>query len=107
MLGIARVSLELLLRVHVRFFSFVNLAMALASWIILMRAARRTANPKLRSQVRTIRFGLGVSLLVLTSAPLDLPVGALRAREEFFELHDADLALEPWEAEMLLRELEP
>jgi ATP/maltotriose-dependent transcriptional regulator MalT/DNA-binding SARP family transcriptional activator len=49
----------------------------------------------------------GVSLLVLTSAPLDLPVDALRAREEFLELHDADLALEPSEAEVLLRELAP
>ncbi len=49
----------------------------------------------------------GVSLLVLTSAPLDLPVDALRARGEFFELHEADLALEPSEAEALLRELAP
>ena len=49
----------------------------------------------------------GVSLLVCTSAPLDLPVEALRAREEFCELHDADLALEPSEAEVLVREFAP
>jgi sigma-B regulation protein RsbU (phosphoserine phosphatase) len=68
--GLLRVALELLLRIHVRFFSFVNLALALASWTILMRAAQRTANPKLRSQVRTIRFGLGLSLALYSGGAL-------------------------------------
>ena len=69
-LGVVRVGLELLLRVHVRFFSFVNLAMALGSWLILMRAAQRTTNSKLRSQVRMIRFGLGVSLALYSGGAL-------------------------------------
>ncbi len=65
-----RVGLDLLLRVHVRFFSFVNLAMAAASWVLLLRSARRTMNPKLRAQVRTIGLGLGVSLALYSGGDL-------------------------------------
>ena len=67
---ILRVGIELLVRFHVRFFSFVNLAMAVTSWLLLMRSARRTLNPKLRSQVRTIRLGLGISLALYSGGEL-------------------------------------
>jgi serine phosphatase RsbU (regulator of sigma subunit) len=68
--GLIRVGLELLLRIHVRFFSFVNLTMAAASWMLLMRSARRTPNPKLRSQVSTIRLGIGLSLALYSGGHL-------------------------------------
>ncbi len=65
-----QVGLDLLLRFHVRFFSFINLAMAIASWVLLMRSARRAASPKLRVQVRTIGLGLGVSLALYSGGEL-------------------------------------
>jgi serine phosphatase RsbU (regulator of sigma subunit) len=68
--GVVRVGLELLLRIHVRFFSFINLSMAVLSWILLMRSARRTPNPKLRSQVRMIRLGIGLSLALYSGGDL-------------------------------------
>jgi sigma-B regulation protein RsbU (phosphoserine phosphatase) len=68
--GIVRVAVGLILRVHVRFFSFVNLAMAVTSWVLLMRSARRTLNPKLRAQVRTIRLGIGISLALYSGGEL-------------------------------------
>ncbi len=67
---ILRVGVDLLLRIHVRFFSFVNLAMAVASWVFLMRSARRTRNPKLKAQVRMIRLGLGISLALYSGGEL-------------------------------------
>lgn len=69
-LGLVRIALELLFRVHVRFFSVVNLAMAVLSWGLLMRSSRRTLNPKLRAQVRTIRAGLGLSLALYSGGEL-------------------------------------
>ncbi|MCA9754017.1 MAG: SpoIIE family protein phosphatase, partial [Gemmatimonadetes bacterium] len=78
--GLMRYTLEVLLRAHVRFFSFVNLAMAVASVAILMRSARTTRNPKLRAQVRTIQGGLGFALVfysagALLPAVFGLPIG--------------------------------
>jgi len=69
-LGLVRIALELLFRVHVRFFSVVNLAMAVTSWVLLMRSAQRTLNPKLRAQVRTIRLGIGLSLALYSGGEL-------------------------------------
>jgi serine phosphatase RsbU (regulator of sigma subunit) len=68
--GLLRVSLELMFRAHVRFFSFVNLAMAVTSWILLLQSSRRALNPKLRSQVKAIRVGLGFSLGLYSAAEL-------------------------------------
>jgi serine phosphatase RsbU (regulator of sigma subunit) len=65
-----RIALELLFRAHVRFFSFVNLAMAAASWILLLRSSQRVTNPRLRSQVRTIRLGLGLTLALYSGGEL-------------------------------------
>ena len=68
----------------------------------------RESEPVLEMVARLAEHApMGVSLLVLSSAPLDLPLDALRAREEFFKLHDTDLALEPREVEVLLREFAP
>ncbi|NNE43559.1 MAG: hypothetical protein HKN12_05080, partial [Gemmatimonadetes bacterium] len=69
-LGVVRIALELLFRAHVRFFSSVNLAMAIASWAFLLRSSQRALNPKLRSQVRAIRIGLGFSLGLYSAAEL-------------------------------------
>ncbi|MGQ0721304.1 MAG: PP2C family protein-serine/threonine phosphatase [Candidatus Eiseniibacteriota bacterium] len=68
--GVLHVGLELAFKAHVRFFSFVNLAMAATSWFLLMGSSRRTTNPKLRSQVRTIRLGLGLSLALYSGGEL-------------------------------------
>jgi sigma-B regulation protein RsbU (phosphoserine phosphatase) len=68
--GILHVGLEFAFKAHVRFFSFVNLAMAATSWFLLMGSSRRTTNPKLRSQVRTIRMGLGLSLALYSGGEL-------------------------------------
>lgn len=65
-----RVGLGLLLDIHVRFFSFINLAMAAASWLLLLRSARRTVNPKLRAQVQTLGLGLAVSLALYSGGDL-------------------------------------
>jgi sigma-B regulation protein RsbU (phosphoserine phosphatase) len=65
-----RLGLGLLLDIHVRFFSFINLSMAVASWALLVRSAQRTPNPKLRAQVRTIALGLGVSLALYSGGDL-------------------------------------
>ncbi|HET9886430.1 MAG TPA: hypothetical protein VFR10_02865, partial [bacterium] len=67
---LVRLGLDLLLDIHVRFFSFINLAMAGTSWAILVRNAQRTLNPKLRAQVRTIALGLGVSLALYSGGDL-------------------------------------
>ena len=67
---LVRLGLELLLNIHARFFSFINLAMAAASWALLVRSAQRTLNPKLRAQVRTIALGLGVSLALYSGGDL-------------------------------------
>jgi sigma-B regulation protein RsbU (phosphoserine phosphatase) len=64
------IGIDLLFRAHVRFFSFVNLAMAVTSWVLLMRSARRTRNPRLKSQVRMIRLGLGISLALYSGGEL-------------------------------------
>ena len=69
-LGLAHFTLERLLRAHVRFFSFVNLAMAVTSVVLLMRSAHTTSNPKLRSQVRAIQRGFGFALLFYSSGEL-------------------------------------
>jgi sigma-B regulation protein RsbU (phosphoserine phosphatase) len=69
-LGLANFTLERLFRAHVRFFSFINLSMAIASVVILMRSAHTTSNPKLRSQVRAIQRGLGFALLFYSSGEL-------------------------------------
>ncbi|HMB68284.1 MAG TPA: hypothetical protein VKU85_03195, partial [bacterium] len=68
--NLLRIALELLFRAHVRFFSFVNLAMAAASWYLLLRSSRRVKNPRLRSQVRTIRLGLGLTLALYSGGEL-------------------------------------
>lgn len=57
-----RITSDLLLRIHVRFFSFVNFSMAVMSSLLLWRSIRKTLNPKLKSQVRTIAHGLSFSL---------------------------------------------
>ena len=62
--GLGRLAAELLLRIHVRFFSFVNLAMVGTSMVLLMRSARKTTNPKLRSQIGVIRYGLVFGLML-------------------------------------------
>lgn len=67
---LVRLGLDVLLNIHVRFFSFINLAMAGASWALLVRSAQRTLNPKLRAQVRTIALGLGVSLALYSGGDL-------------------------------------
>jgi sigma-B regulation protein RsbU (phosphoserine phosphatase) len=67
---LVRLGLDLLLEIHVRFFSFINLAMAGTSWALLVRSAQRTLNPKLRAQVRTIALGLGVSLALYSGGDL-------------------------------------
>lgn len=68
--GLAKVAVDLLLRIHVRFFSFVNLAMVATSMALLMRSARKTTNPKLRSQIGTIRYGLVFGLMLYTGGEL-------------------------------------
>jgi serine phosphatase RsbU (regulator of sigma subunit) len=60
--GVLKVGFELLLDVHVRFFSFVNFLMAATSVVLLWRSARATTSPKLRSQLYTIQRGLGFGL---------------------------------------------
>jgi hypothetical protein len=65
-----RVVANLMLKFHVRLFSFVNLAMALASVVLLIRSARKTIQPKLRAQLRTIQSGLGFGLGLYTGGEL-------------------------------------
>jgi sigma-B regulation protein RsbU (phosphoserine phosphatase) len=67
---LVRLGMELLLRIHTRFFSFINLAMAGSSWALLLRSSQRTTNPKLRAQVRMIALGLGVSLALYSGGDL-------------------------------------
>lgn len=68
--GVGRLALELLLRIHVRFFSFVNLAMVIVAVFVLMRSAHLTTNPKLRRQLRVIRTGLVFGLGLYTGGEL-------------------------------------
>ncbi len=76
--GLVDIGVGLLLRAHVRFFSFVNLAMVLTATVLLMRSARKTINPKLRSQIRTIRWGLVFGLMLYTGGELIPTVFGLR-----------------------------
>jgi serine phosphatase RsbU (regulator of sigma subunit) len=69
-LDVWRVGADLMLKVHVRLFSFVNLAMSLASVVLLIRSARKTLQPKLRAQLRTIQSGLGFGLGLYTGGEL-------------------------------------
>jgi len=93
-LGLAHFTLERLLRAHVRFFSFVNLAMAVTSVVLLMRSAHTTSNPKLRSQVRAIQRGFGFALLFYSSGEL-LPAvfGVSIARTTALPLITVSLAI--------------
>jgi serine phosphatase RsbU (regulator of sigma subunit) len=68
--NVLRVGTNLLLKAHVRLFSLVNLAMVVASWVLLMLSARRTQQPKLRAQLRTISSWLGFGLGLYTGAEL-------------------------------------
>lgn len=70
LLSLTQLLVDYLLDAHVRFFSFVNFAMAVASVVLLMRSARSTTNPKLRSQVRTIQRGLTFSLTFYSAGEL-------------------------------------
>ncbi len=65
-----RVATDLLLKAHVRLFSLVNLAMVVLSWLLLTCSARRTQQPKLRAQLRTISSWLGFGLGLYTGAEL-------------------------------------
>ena len=61
-IDVLSVGTDLLLKFHLRLFSFVNLALAIASLVLLFRSARKTLQPKLRAQLRTIQTGLGFGL---------------------------------------------
>lgn len=69
-LGLLRVGTNLALKFHLRLFSFVNLAMAMASVLLLFRSARKTLQPKLRAQLRTIQTGLSFGLGLYTGGEL-------------------------------------
>lgn len=52
-------SLRLLTRFHVRFFSLVDLLLIGAAIFLLLRSYRRQGSPRLRRQLRAVLFGLG------------------------------------------------
>ena len=69
-IGLFRVATNLALKFHVRLFSFVNLTMVAASVFLLFRSARKTLQPKLRAQLRTIQTGLSFGLGLYTGGEL-------------------------------------
>ncbi|MBN1826976.1 MAG: SpoIIE family protein phosphatase [Candidatus Eisenbacteria bacterium] len=57
--GLFGVAVRQLARVHIRFFSFVDLVTIFLAIALLAGSARRTRAPKIRRQLRAILFGLG------------------------------------------------
>jgi sigma-B regulation protein RsbU (phosphoserine phosphatase) len=52
-------TIRLLARFHMRFFSFVDLTMMGCSIYLLARSLRASASPKIRGQLRVVLFGIG------------------------------------------------
>ncbi len=69
-LDFLRIGANLALKFHIRLFSFVNLAMVALSVFLLFRSARKTLQPKLRAQLRTIQTGLSFGLGLYTGGEL-------------------------------------